>query len=106
MNKLFAAGLLAFGFLGTSTQAFETAQPVNATAIDHVPFVINKSGNYYLKDDLTSNVPGVAITVNANQVVIDLNGRSLVAAGTATSPNVGIGIAVLNHEDVVIQNGD
>jgi hypothetical protein len=89
-----------------SVNAFETAQSVTATPITSLPFTISTSGNYYLPNNLTFSGAGVAITINANEVVLDLNGRSLIAAGAATSPQVGIGIAVLNHEDVIIQNGD
>lgn len=104
MKTLFI-GLLTLA-LTLGAQAFETAQGVNATEIKSVPFTITKPGNYFLGSDLTFNGAGVAITINADEVVLDLNGRSLVAKGLATSPSVGIGIAVLNHEDVVIQHGD
>src|SRR4029077_269735 len=107
-QKLFvsvaAFALLVGGMV--SAQAFETAQSVTATAITAVPFVITKPGNYYLPNDLTFSGAGTAITINADEVNLDLNGRSLIAKGAATSPFVGIGIAVLNHEDVTIQNGD
>jgi hypothetical protein len=89
-----------------SGRAFETAQGVTATPITSLPFTINKPGNYYLPNDLTFSGAGAAITVNADEVVIDLNQRSLIAKGAATSPLVGSGIVVLNHEDVTIQNGD
>jgi hypothetical protein len=105
MKKLIATlGLLvsATGF----ASAFETAQSVTATPITAVPFVISVPGNYFLPADLSFSGAGVAIVIEANEVVLDLNGRSLKATGAAASPNVGIGIAVLNHEDVVIQNGD
>ena len=97
-------------FLGlsavTNLLAFDTSQSVTATAITSVPYAITAPGNYYLPHDLVSTSPGVAITINANEVTLDLNGRSLIAEGAAESPLVGIGIAVLNHEDVIIQNGD
>ena len=104
MKPLFAS-LIALALLG-SAHAFETAQSVTATPITSVPFTITAPGNYYLPDDLTSTSPGVAILINANEVVLDLNGRSLIAKGAPANANVGIGIAVLNHEDVIIQNGD
>jgi hypothetical protein len=104
MKKLIAFGLLIAG--AGLAGAFETSQSVTATPITAVPFVISAPGNYFLATDLTSSAPGVAITIDANEVVLDLNGRSLKASGAAASPNIGIGIAVLNHEDVIIQNGD
>jgi hypothetical protein len=90
------AGLLA---VARTTFGFETAQSVNATPITAVPFIITAPGNYFLPADL--NVPsGTGITVNANQVVIDLNGRSLNSTGGS------IAINVTNHDEVTIQNGD
>ena len=108
MRKLLPpfAALGALVITAMSAQAFETAQGVTATPITKVPFVISAPGNYYLPGDLECSTPGVAILVNADEVVLDLNGRSLIAKGAEASPNVGIGIAVLNHEDVTIQNGD
>lgn len=100
------AALLALIAVPWTGSAFETAQGVTATPITSLPFTITKPGNYYLPADLTSSSAGPAITVNADQVVIDLNQRTLGAKGLATSPLVGVGIAVLNHEDCVIQNGD
>jgi len=109
MRKLLLPSFAALGALASlamSAHAFETAQPVTATAITSVPFVITKPGNYYLPNDLQCSTPGVAILINADEVILDLNGRSLIAVGAETSPNVGIGVAVINHEDVIIQNGD
>jgi hypothetical protein len=98
--------LVAFVFVVADARAFETAQGVTATPITSLPFTITTSGNYYLPANLTFSAAGSAIVVAADEVVIDLNGRSLVAKGAATSFGVGVGIVVLNHEDVIIQNGD
>lgn len=106
MKKLLLAGASLLLLSSAVLQAFETAQGVTATAITSLPFTITKPGNYYLPADLSFSSPGVAITINANEVVLDLNGRSINAKGAAASPNVGIGVAVLNHEDCIIQNGD
>jgi hypothetical protein len=90
------AGLLAVPWTG---HAFDTSQSVTATAITTVPFTITASGNYYLPANL-SVATGTGITVNASQVVIDLNGRSINSTGGS------IGINVTNHDEVTIQNGD
>jgi hypothetical protein len=81
MKKLIASfGLLLAG--AGLASAFETAVDVPATAITSVPFVITHSGNFYLANDLTFTPPaGTAITIEASQVILDLNGRTL--KGTA-----------------------
>lgn len=90
------AGLLAVPWTG---HAFDTSQSVTATAITSVPFTITASGNYYLPANLNV-AAGTGITVNADSVVIDLNGRSLSSTGGS------IGILVNGHHAVTIQNGD
>jgi hypothetical protein len=98
----------AFGLLLTGAgfaSAFETAVDVAATAITKVPFVISAPGNYYLKDDLTFTAPaGTAITIEASQVILDLNGRTL--KGTAKGFDTTNGIVIDNRQDVIIQHGD
>src|SRR5271166_2487302 len=90
---------LASSGLGFACQAIDFA---DATAITSVPYTIDHSGTYYLAQkctyDGTHGAP--AIVVNASEVVLDLNGQSLVASGVAKSPDVGIGILVVNQEDV------
>jgi hypothetical protein len=98
MKKLIAALWLLLAGAGFAS-AFDTSQSVNATPITAVPFVISASGNYFLPADL-SVATGTGITVNADQVVIDLNGRSLNSTGGSTA------IAVTDHSEVTIQNGD
>jgi hypothetical protein len=104
MKKLMAAlGLL--GSLAGYASAFETAQDVTATPITSVPFVITKPGNYYLPNDLTFNpAAGTAITIEASQVILDLNGRTL--KGKATGFDTTIGVVIDNRQDVIVQNGD
>jgi hypothetical protein len=89
-----------------AANAFETSQAVTATPITSVPFVISTSGNYYLPANLTFSVPaGAAILVNASEVYIDLNGRTL-KGSAANSAVTTIGVLVNNQVDVTIQNGD
>jgi len=97
-----ATGLALLPF--ASANAFETAQDVTATAITTLPFTITTSGNYYLPANLTTNLAtGSAITIAASEVILDLNGRSLVDTAGSNQAN---GIFVLNQVDVTIQNGD
>ena len=90
------AALMAAPWTG---RAFDTSQSVTATAITTTPFTITTSGNYYLPANLNV-ATGTGITVNANQVTIDLNGRSINSTGGTT------GILVNSHEEVTVQNGD
>jgi hypothetical protein len=94
-----AAAFAALMTVPWTGRAFSTAQGVTATPITVVPFTITAPGNYFLPADLA--VPaGIGISVNADQVVIDLNGRSLNGTGGT------IGIAISNHKEVTVQNGD
>jgi hypothetical protein len=105
MKKHLACSLLA---------ACLTLLPVagyGQTIITSLPFTITQSGKYTLQSDLTVTVtPGsgpatqFAIMVLASDVVIDLNGFSIV--GPQGSSVASIGIAVQGIEDVVIRNGE
>ena len=96
------AGLALLPF--AAANAYETATTVPATAITVVPFTITASGNYYVPANLTTAITsGAAITVNASEVYIDLNGRTI-ADSVAT--NVAYGVLVNGVADVTIQNGD
>jgi hypothetical protein len=56
-------------------------------------------------NDLTFTAPaGSAITIEASQVILDLNGRTI--KGTATGFDTTSGIVIDNRQDVIIQNGD
>jgi len=50
---------------------------VNATIIASVPHTIKKPGHYELNSDLTYTGSGVAITIEASNVTLDLNGYTL-----------------------------
>ena len=54
------------------------AETTECTVINTLPYVINIQGIYCLKGDLATNMTsGNAVTVNTNNVVIDLNGHKL-----------------------------
>ena len=72
------------------------------TTIESIPFTITKAGTYILDGNLTLSGTGLyAITVNASNVVIDLNGFTL-KNGTGT--NNGI-LTTPTATNVTIQNG-
>lgn len=100
--SIMATGLALLPF--ASANAFETAQGVTATPITTLPFTITTSGNYYLPANLTvALATGSAITIAASEVILDLNGRSLI---NVTGSNQANGVFVFNQVDVTIQNGD
>jgi hypothetical protein len=97
-----ATGLALLPF--ASANAYETGtNSPGATAITG-PTTITTSGNYYLANNITVNMStGSAITINASEVYLDLNGRTL--ANTAPT-NQANGVFVNDQRDVTIQNGD
>src|SRR5437879_203385 len=97
------AVLLFLGLAGGPRSA--QGETTSCTAITTVPFTIPASGIYCLTGDLTTNLAtGVAITIAANNVVLDLNGHKLgnLAAGPGTT---AIGIVAKDRKDLTIKNG-
>jgi hypothetical protein len=81
------------------------AETTNCTPITSLPYVINTQGIYCLKGHLsTSMTSGNAITINTNNVVLDLNGYKIggQAAGAAT---VAYGIYAYQRQNITIRNG-
>lgn len=66
--------------------------------IASAPYTISAPGNYYLTKDLAP-AAGTAITINADNVVLDLN-RHLITVVTGT-----IGIFSGNHTELTLLNG-
>jgi hypothetical protein len=87
-----------------TTNAWETASGIAGTPIGSVPFAISAPGRYFLVTNLTYGLTtGAAITINADEVILDLNGTSL--HGPSGS-NSAIGVLVHSRHSVTIQNGD
>src|SRR5262245_47728812 len=88
--------------LGASPARGET---VNCTPITSLPAVITVQGIYCLTGNLnTAITSGTAITIDANNVVLDLNGFKLggLAAGPGT---LAFGIRAVNRANITIKNG-
>lgn len=81
------------------------AETINCTAINSLPVTISVSGIYCLKKDLgTSMTSGAAITINTNNVTIDMNGFRL--GGLAGGPSSSAyGIVAQNRSNIEIRNG-
>jgi parallel beta-helix repeat protein len=67
------------------------------TVIKSLPYTITSPGFYYLIQELTHD--GTAITVNADNVTIDLMGFSLIGSGS------GNGISMSGRSNVEVRNG-
>ena len=92
-------GLTPPGAPGPLFKTLDQVQP--RTPISVLPYTINAGGSYYLADNLAGLAGQNGVTINANDVTLDLNGFSL--TGTAGSIN---GIAVSSScRNLSIYNG-
>lgn len=81
------------------------AETIYCTAINALPAVISTQGIYCLKKDLaTSITTGAAITINTNNVTIDLNGFKLggLVGGAGSQAK---GITAVGRTNVTLRNG-
>jgi hypothetical protein len=106
---------------GLGATALGGARPLRAesilcTPIPSVPYTIQSRGVYCLDRDLIRSFgqrADAAITVNADHVVVDLNGFTLGAFPGATDPEelpppgvtLAVGIHALNRSHVTVKNG-
>lgn len=91
-------------FMLAGATAVSQAETTLCTNITSLPATISAPGSYCLKQDLaTSMTSGFAITIDANSVVLDLNGFRL--AGASAGPSTtAIGIATF-RDNVTVRNG-
>ncbi len=101
MSKL-AAVIAAASLIALAAPA--QAETAVCTEIASLPAPINSPGIFCLKKNLSVNLAsGSAITINANDVIIDFNGfRINNSAGATTSAN---GIAATNRKNITLRNG-
>jgi hypothetical protein len=81
-----------------SLDEVEPRIPIPGSSVSTGTFVISQSGSYYLTGDRLAS--GVGISVDVNDVTIDLMGFSLIGSGTAA-----IGITLYGRSNVEIRNG-
>lgn len=83
-----------------------SAETVNCTEIAVLPFLISTSGLYCLRLDIsTGSTTGAAITIDADGVVLDLNGHELRGPVSFVTGTTIVGIRVQPHRNVTIHNG-
>jgi nitrous oxidase accessory protein NosD len=81
------------------------AETTRCTPIARVPMTIRAPGVYCLLRNLSTRiVTGTAITIDADDVVLDLNGRVLDGSGAGPATEA-TGIGSLDHANLSIKNG-
>src|SRR5262245_30153800 len=101
--RVFPVALLLSLALGGAVPA--RAETALCTAIGSMPVTITTQGIYCLTTDFNLNLAtGAAITVNTNNVVIDLNGHKIgnLAAGSGT---LAKGVYAVQRQNITIKNG-
>jgi parallel beta-helix repeat protein len=97
------ARLFAFALFGLVLAPPAAAETTLCTAITSLPYTISVPGTYCLLGNLTTSMSeGVAISIEANAVTLDLNGHKL--AGNAGSATTARGIVAFGRF-VVVKNG-
>lgn len=88
------------------TSRAETTSVSGAEEITTLPATITLPGTYYLKQNLQVNMTGqgAALSVEANDVTIDLNGHTI--TNLAAAPSVAtFGIHSFNKNNITVRNG-
>ncbi len=95
---------ILFGAMIAFSAAPANAEVTACQEVTALPFVINASGVWCLKKNLSKNkLKGNAILIRKNNVVLDLNGFRLF--GGAGAASVTSGIRTINKSNIVIRNG-
>jgi len=77
------------------------AAPGPAVRMIRHPTVITQPGSYLVADDILTHDDSPAITIETNEVSLDLGGHRLVGP----PGRIGVGVAVMGATDVRIHNG-
>lgn len=94
MRSAFRAAGLALALIVPGAAVH--AETTDCTVIMSTPFIITAPGIYCLKSSVTGN-----ITINTDDVVLDLNGHVL-ESGT---PGAGAGVLAFERQHITIRNG-
>ena len=102
---LFRLYLLALLLLVSIWVLPTRAETIDCTAITSLPYIITPQGIYCLTGNLsTSMTSGNAITINTNNVTLDLNGYKLGGLGAGDS-TFATGIFAAERKNITIKNG-
>jgi hypothetical protein len=71
------------------------------TAVTNLPYTITTAGSYYLTTNLTSAPGQAGVIIHADNVILDLDGFSLIGGGGSN----GVFVAPANMKNIAIQNG-
>ena len=100
------------GVTAPSCTSYTPPSTSGATAITSLPYTISSSGNYYLSSSFSgpSAAPSSAITVNASNVDINLNGKTLTYGSGGNQSNTTSNVAQFaisgsGRTNVTIENG-
>jgi hypothetical protein len=74
----------------------------NAIPVSSLPAFLNKPGNYKLTKALTQTSNSTAIVIAARDVVLDLNGFTILGSETVGDGNIGI---LIQGTNAVVRNG-
>jgi hypothetical protein len=100
MNSLKTLAALAFALV------FYPAPGPAQTIIGSLPYPITTAGTYVLNESLSyPSAGGIAITVKASNVTINLNGHAITNTSDPTTTQA-IGIGEYNVENLTIENGE
>jgi Right handed beta helix region len=105
MSSTKAVGLALLACLAVPAGARADETLICKRFITVVPFTISAPGHYCFRTDVRTSIStGNAITILADDVLLDLNGFSLdgTAAGTGTNAN---GIFTFDRRHVTVRNG-
>jgi len=84
---------------GPTMKTLDEVEPRIPISQDDIPLTINQSGSYYLTEDVNS--VGTAITVEVNDVTIDLMGYTIFGPDSGTN----YGVCMYGRSNVEIRNG-
>ena len=81
------------------------AEVTDCTVISSLPYTVNAPGIYCLKGSLSLDVSGiVAVRIDADDVVLDLNGHTLDGSGAGVE-TASLGVVAVDHKNVTVRNG-